>query len=468
MLQSYLVTNWKNAMSIQTINPATETIINTYSLITQAEADQIIDDTYADYLSWRDLSIDQRAANMRRAAELLKEHKIAFAKLMAEEMGKPITAGIAETEKCAWVCEYYADHAAELLKPHYVKTDFKKSYVTYQPNGVIFAIMPWNFPLWQVFRFAVPNLMAGQGCLLKHASISTGTALAIEKLFRDAGFLKNIFRTLVINVDLVPYVIAHPKVSGVTLTGSEDAGMKVASAAGKALKKVVLELGGNDPYVVLADADLNHAAEICITSRLANSGQVCIAAKRLIVVDAIFAQFEMLVLEKIRNYKLGDPLQKDTNLGPLARADLRDKVQQQVQETINQGAKLLVGGKIPSGKGFYYPITVLTEVKPGMVAFDDEIFGPVLALVRAKDEADAIALANNSRYGLGAAVFTQDLAHGEKIAAEKIQAGSCAVNTFVKSDPRLPFGGTKHSGFGRELAEEGIHAFMNIKTLTVA
>lgn len=453
--------------TIQTINPSTETVINTYEEISKSELNQIINATHDDYLRWREISIDERAIKMRRVAEILKEKKATLAQLMAEEMGKPITAGIAEAEKCSWVCDYYANHAAELLKPRFIKTDFKKSYVTYQPNGVIFAIMPWNFPLWQVFRFAAPNLMAGQGCLLKHAPISTGTALTIEQLFRDAGFPKNIFRTLLINVDLAPDVIAHPNVSGVTLTGSERAGMSVGSEAGKSIKKVVLELGGNDPYLILADADLEKAAEICVASRLANSGQVCIAAKRLIIVDEVFNHVEKLIVNIIRNYNIGDPLQKDTHLGPLARADLRNKVHQQIQDSLHQGAKLLAGGKIPTGKGFYYPITVLTNVKPGMPAFDEEIFGPVITLVRANDEADAIALANHSRYGLGAAVFTQDIARGEQIATEKIQAGSCAVNTFVKSDPRLPFGGTKHSGFGRELAEEGIHAFMNVKTITV-
>lgn len=454
-------------MAIQTINPATESLINTYEEMTQAEVNQIIEETHAAYLRWREMPIEERAKKMHRAAVLLKENKLSLAQLMAEEMGKPIIAGIAETEKCAWVCEYYANHAAELLKPRIIKTDFKKSYVTYEPGGVIFAIMPWNFPLWQVFRFAAPNLMAGHGCLLKHAPISTGTALAIEKLLRDAGFPQHIFRTLLIPVDLAPDVIAHPKVSAVTLTGSERAGMSVGAEAGKSVKKVVLELGGNDPYLILADADLEKAAEICVASRLANSGQVCIAAKRLIVVNDVFNQFVKLLLENIRNYKMGDPLQKDTHLGPLARADLREKVHQQVQDSVHLGAKLLMGGKIPSGKGFYYPVTVLTEVKPGTPAFDEEIFGPVLALTHAKDEAEAISLANHSRYGLGAAVFTANIAHGEKIAAEKIQAGTCAVNAFVKSDPRLPFGGIKHSGYGRELAEEGIHAFMNVKTVIV-
>ncbi len=455
-------------MTIKTINPTTEAVITHYETLSTQDIDQLIEETHRDYEHWSKTNFSERSDKMRRAADLLRKNKTRYATLMAQEMGKPITAGEVEVEKCAWVCDYYADHAEELLKPHVVQTELKKSYVAYKPSGIIFAIMPWNFPMWQVFRFAAPNLMAGHGCLLKHAPISTGTALEIEKLFREAGFPKNIFRALIINVEKAPYVIAHPKVIGVTLTGSERAGMSVGNEAGKALKKVVLELGGSDPYLILEDADLEKAAEACVTSRLNNSGQVCIAAKRIIAVDAIYDKFKALVLQKIKSYSLGNPLKAETLLGPLARADLRDNVHEQVQECIKKGAKLECGGEIPTGKGFYYPPTLLTNIKPGMPAFDDEIFGPVVALIRAKDEDEAIRIANQSRFGLGAAVFTQDLVRGEKIAAEKIQAGSVAINTFVKSDPRLPFGGIKHSGYGRELAAEGIRAFMNVKTIAVA
>lgn len=455
-------------MAIQTVNPATGETIHSYDEMSSQEVSKIIDGTHSDYLQWREKSFDERAKLMHKAAALLRKNKTQYAKLMASEMGKPITAGEAEAEKCAWVCEYYADNAEDLLKPKIIKTEMKKSYVAYRPGGVIFAIMPWNFPMWQVFRFCAPNLMAGHGCLLKHAPISTGTAVEIEKLLQEAGFPKNIFRTLIIGTDEASNVIANPKISAVTLTGSERAGTAVGNEAGKSLKKVVLELGGSDPYVVLEDADLNVAVENCVTSRLNNTGQVCIAAKRMIIVDKVYEKFKEMVLEKIKGYKVGDPMDRDTNMGPMAREDLRAEVHKQVQESIKKGAKCEAGGELPSGKGFYYPPTVLTNVKPGIPAFDDEIFGPVIALIRAKDEAEAIELANDTKYGLAAAVFTQDLERGEKIAREKIRAGSCAVNTYVKSDPRLPFGGIKKSGYGRELAAEGIQAFVNVKTISVA
>ena len=455
-------------MSIQTVNPTTESVIKTYEEMSSNEVEKIINDTYQDYLQWSQVSFSERSKKLHAIADLLKKNKAQYAKLMAEEMGKPITAGEAEVEKCAWVCEYYADNAETLLKPRVIQTEMKKSYVTYRPSGVIFAIMPWNFPMWQVFRFAAPNLMAGHGCLLKHAPISTGTALAIEALCCEAGLPKNLFRTLIIDTEAAGRVIAHPKVAGVTLTGSVGAGKVVGSEAGKALKKVVLELGGSDPYLILEDANLDQAVEACVTSRLNNTGQVCIAAKRIIVVDAVYNEFKKRVVDKMKTYHTGDPLNRNTLLGPMARADLREEVHRQVQESVKKGAKLEMGGKLPTGKGCFYPPTLLTAVKPGNPAFDQEIFGPVVTLIQAKDEADAIAMANDSIFGLGGAVFTQDLARGEKIAAEKVHTGSIAVNTYVKSDPRLPFGGIKCSGYGRELSEEGIKAFMNAKTVSIA
>ncbi|AAO90713.2 NAD-dependent succinate-semialdehyde dehydrogenase [Coxiella burnetii] len=454
-------------MPIRTTNPSTGEVIKTYQEMTDQQVEDIINDVHYDYEKWRSVGFKERGGKLRRIAERLRKNKTDYAKLIATEMGKPITAGEAEAEKCAWVCDYYADHAEALLKPRIVNTDWKKSYVTYQPSGVIFGIMPWNFPLWQVFRFAAPNLMAGHGCLLKHASISTGTALAIEKLIQSADLPDNIFRTLVINTEKASDVISHPKISAVTLTGSEGAGKAVGSAAGKALKKVVLELGGNDAYLILKDADLEKAAEACVESRLSNSGQSCIAAKRLIIVENVYDEFKALVIEKAQSYRMGDPLKKETELGPLARSDLRDTVHGQVRESIDKGALLETGGEIPESKGFYYPPTVLSGVRAGQPAFDDEVFGPVIALIRAKDEKHAIEIANNSKFGLGAAVFTNDNERGEKIAASELQAGTCVVNTFVKSDPRLPFGGVKHSGYGRELAAEGIRSFMNVKTVVV-
>ncbi|AIT63332.1 Aldehyde dehydrogenase family protein [Coxiella burnetii str. Namibia] len=421
-------------MPIRTTNPSTGEVIKTYQEMTDQQVEDIINDVHYDYEKWRSVGFKERGGKLRRIAERLRKDKTDYAKLIATEMGKPITAGEAEAEKCAWVCDYYADHAEALLKPRIVNTDWKKSYVTYQPSGVIFGIMPWNFPLWQVFRFAAPNLMAGHGCLLKHASISTGTALAIEKLIQSADLPDNIFRTLVINTEKASDVISHPKISAVTLTGSEGAGK---------------------------------AAEACVESRLSNSGQSCIAAKRLIIVENVYDEFKALVIEKAQSYRMGDPLKKETELGPLARSDLRDTVHGQVRESIDKGALLETGGEIPESKGFYYPPTVLSGVRAGQPAFDDEVFGPVIALIRAKDEKHAIEIANNSKFGLGAAVFTNDNERGEKIAASELQAGTCVVNTFVKSDPRLPFGGVKHSGYGRELAAEGIRSFMNVKTVVV-
>lgn len=444
-------------MPITTINPSTGQPIRSYPEMSAEEIQKIINLTHEDFKQWRKISFAERGELMHRMAELLQQEKQCHAELMTTEMGKPIKASIAEIEKCAMTCDYYAKNAEKLLSPEIIPTESKKSYVIYQPTGIIFAIMPWNFPMWQVFRFAVPNLMVGHGCLLKHAPIVTGTALAIEALFRKAGFPEHIFRTLVMNTDFTSSVIANPHITGVTLTGSERAGRSVAELAGKHLKKIVLELGGSDPYIVLEDADLTLAANTCLTSRLSNSGQVCIAAKRLIIVDAIFSDFQKKILEKISDY----------TIGPLARADLRDNVHRQVQKSLKEGAQLLCGGELPSGPGFYYPITVLSEVTSEMTAFNEEVFGPVIALIRAKNTAHAIELANQTRYGLGAAIFSQNVAKAEKIAAEELEAGTCVVNGLVKSDPRLPFGGTKNSGFGRELGVEGLREFTNMKTVTV-
>jgi succinate-semialdehyde dehydrogenase/glutarate-semialdehyde dehydrogenase len=327
--------------------------------------------------------------------------------------------------------------------------------------------MPWNFPFWQVFRFAVPTLMAGNAALLKHAPISTGTALEIEKIFSESGCIPHLFRTVIVSNEGASNVISHPKIAAVTLTGSPQAGKSVAEAAGRDLKKVVLELGGSDPYIILEDADLELAASECVTARMLNSGQSCISAKRLIVMESIYEKFLGLVTEKIKKYNIGNPLDENVQCGPLARKDLRDKVHQQVQKSIQQGAKLITGGVLPPQAGYFYPPTILTQIKKGMPAYDEEIFGPVVAIITAEDEARAIAIANDTCYGLGAGIFSKNIARAEKIAAEKIQAGSCAINTFVVSDPRLPFGGIKNSGYGRELSAEGIRSFVNVKTINI-
>ncbi len=382
-------------------------------------------------------------------------------------MGKPILASTAEIEKCQLACNFYAENAEKFLAPRSVVTNKTKSFVVYRPLGIIFAIMPWNYPFWQVFRCAAPNLMAGNAMLLRHSPNSTGAGLAIEELCREAGLPQNLFRTLVIDNETAAQVIKHHQIKGVTLTGSPRAGAIVGSTAASALKKVVLELGGSDPYIVLKDADLAKAAKICVASRLNNSGQVCIAAKRIIVVNSVREQFEKLVLDELKNYHMGDPMDNSYNLGPLARADLRETVHRQVQDCISKGATLLMGGKIPSNPGFYYPPTVLKDIGPNMAAMKEEIFGPVIALINAKDEDEAIHIANDSDYGLAAAVFTENIQRGEEIATNKIHAGTCAVNDLVSSDPRLPFGGIKNSGFGRELGEEGIREFTNVKTVYI-
>jgi succinate-semialdehyde dehydrogenase/glutarate-semialdehyde dehydrogenase len=405
---------------------------------------------------------------MRSAGRVLRENADGYAVLMANEMGKPVSQGRAEVEKCAWVCDYYADNAAAFLKAEPVETDAAKSFVTFQPLGVVLAVMPWNFPLWQVFRFAAPALMAGNAGVLKHASNVPGCALAIEDVFGKAGFPSDVFRTLLVGSAQVNAIIENPHVKAVTLTGSTPAGRAVARKAGEMLKKTVLELGGSDPYVVFADADLHAAVSTCVTSRLINSGQSCINAKRFVVVEPLRQQFETLFVERMRGMQMGDPLDESTEVGPQARADLRDELNEQVSKSIAKGARCLLGGEVPDGPGAFYPPTVLTDVTRGMPAYDEELFGPVAAIITAKNEHEAIEIANDSVFGLGAAVFTSDVAKGEQIAAEELEAGACFVNAFVKSDPRLPFGGIKESGYGRELSHYGIREFVNIKTVFVA
>jgi succinate-semialdehyde dehydrogenase/glutarate-semialdehyde dehydrogenase len=454
-------------MALQVVNPATGETIRTYDEMTPAETGQIITQVQQTFGDWKQTTFAERTQMMRRAAQVLRENANQYAVLMAQEMGKPVRDGRAEAEKCAWVCDYYAEHAAAFLQPEIIPTDASKSFVTFQPLGVVLAVMPWNFPFWQVFRFAAPALMAGNVGVLKHASNVPGCALAIEEVFRKAGFPDHAFRTLLIGSRYVDGVIEHPYVRAVTLTGSTPAGKAVASKAGALLKKTVLELGGSDAYVVLADADLEATATTCVTSRLLNAGQSCIAAKRFVVVDAIRRQFEEAFVSQMRLARVGDPLDEATQVGPLARHDLRQDLHQQVQTSVSRGATCLLGGMTPEGQGAYYPPTVLSQVAKGMPAYDDELFGPVAAIIAVADEREAIRVANDSVFGLGAAVFTQDVARGEHIAAHELEAGCCFVNAFVKSDPRLPFGGIKESGYGRELSSYGIKEFVNIKTVFV-
>jgi succinate-semialdehyde dehydrogenase/glutarate-semialdehyde dehydrogenase len=452
---------------MEVLNPATGEVIKSYDTLSIEEVIDIIVKGDEAHKEWRATTFQHRAQMLKRAAQVLRDNVDEYAELMALEMGKPINEGRAETLKCAWVCDYYADNAEAFLTSEQVETDASKSFVSFQPLGVVLAVMPWNFPFWQVFRFAAPALMAGNAGILKHASNVPGCALAIEDVFKKAGFPENIFRTLLIGSGLVGPVIEHPLVRAVTLTGSTPAGKAVAAKAGSMLKKTVLELGGSDPYIVLEDADLEETVTTCVVSRLINSGQSCIAAKRFLVVEKVLAKFEELYIKEMEARKMGDPLDETVNVGPQARHDLRDDLHRQVEESVKMGAKCLLGGDIPPGKGAYYPPTVLTNIKKGMPAYDEELFGPVAAIIPVKDEEEAVQVANDSIFGLGAAIFSRDVARAERLAEKEIQAGSCFVNTFVKSDPRLPFGGIKESGYGRELSHFGIKEFVNIKTIYV-
>ena len=441
------------------VNPATGATLQTYADHSDAAVEQALRESQAG-------PAGDRTPALRAVARLLRERRDAFARLMALEMGKPVIQGRAEAEKCAGVCEYYADLAAAVLAPQPVATEATRSFILFQPLGTILAVMPWNFPFWQVFRCAAPALMAGNAVVLKHASNVPGCALAIEQLFRDAGLPASAFRTLLISAARAEALIAHPAIQAVTVTGSTAAGQAIAAKAGACLKKSVLELGGSDPYLVLDDADLELAATACVTARLINSGQSCIAAKRFLVMESVRARFEELFVAGMRSQVLGDPLALTTTVGPLARADLRAELHDQVQRSIRQGARLLLGGVLPAGPGWFYPPTVLTDVTSDMPVFTEETFGPVAAITGVPDEQAAIRLANASVFGLGAAVFTRDKARGERVAGG-LAAGACFVNTFVRSDSRLPFGGIKQSGYGRELAEFGIREFVNIKTVFV-
>jgi succinate-semialdehyde dehydrogenase/glutarate-semialdehyde dehydrogenase len=453
-------------MDVAAINPATGQTVKVYRETTAEEVRAAIAKAHEAWHEWRARSFEDRGRLMKRCAQILRGRKDSLARLMATEMGKPVKQGAAEAEKCAWACEHYAAHAQAMLAPEDVATEAKRSYVAFDPLGVVLAVMPWNFPLWQVYRFAAPGLMAGNVALLKHASNVPGCALAIDEMFREAGFPEGVFRALLIGSRPVAAVIDDPHVRAVTLTGSTPAGRSVASHAGNALKKTVLELGGSDAYLVLDDADLEHAARTCVQSRLVNGGQSCIAAKRFIVAAPVLREFTERFTALMKEAKVGDPFDPMTDVGPLARRDLRDQLHEQVVRSKERGAKALLGGDLPQGEGAYYPPTVLAGVRPGMPAFDEELFGPVAAIVEAKDEADAIALANRTQFGLGGAVFSRDLARGERVA-RALECGFAAVNSLVASDPRLPFGGVKASGYGRELGVFGIREFVNVKTVYV-
>ena len=399
-------------MTIETINPATGQIIQSYPLMDWEQVQHIAQRTQQAFLPWRQVDFTTRSNYLRQIAKQLETHKLTYAQLIAQEMGKPIQYGQVELEKCASMCHYYADNGEQFLQDRPVQTEAYKSYVCYQPLGIVLGIAPWNYPFSQVFRFAIPNLMAGNAVLLSHAPIVTGSALAIETLIQQAGLPEHVFRTLVTSHDTIAQLIQHPYICGVTFTGSQRGGREVGAQTAKALKKLVLELGGSDPYIILADADLEQATDAVIRSRMLNSGQVCVSAKRIIIVESIYEAFEQLLLDRISGITFDDPLAKDATFGPMARADLRDTVHQQVQTCVKQGAELMTGGILPDGPGFYYPPTLLSHVNPGTLPFNDEIFGPVLCLTQATNEAEAIEFANDCPYGLSATVFTQDLDKG--------------------------------------------------------
>lgn len=452
---------------MKTVNPASGNVIAEYDLMTDEEIYSIINNANKTQKTWRKRSFDERAKILNQAAHILKEQKDELAKLMAKEMGKPFAGGVAEAEKCAWVCEFYAENAADFLADEPIETDASKSYVAFNPLGTVFAIMPWNYPFWQLFRFAAPALMAGNAAVLSHSPNVCGCALEIEKILHEAGIPADLFRTVLCDNDQSSRIIEDNGIAAVTLTGSVGAGKAVAEKAGSVLKKCVLELGGSDPYVILDDANIAKAAETCVTSRMLNNGQSCIAAKRFIAVEKVYGEFKKHVISLMEQQQMGDPMDEATDLGPMARLDLREQLHDQVQRSIQQGATCDLGGTIPQKDGAWYPATVLTDINKGMPAYEEELFGPAASIIKAKDEEEAIAIANDTSYGLGAAVFSQNLAHAEEIAANKLQAGCCFVNDFVKSDPRLPFGGIKESGYGRELSAFGIREFVNKKTVSI-
>jgi succinate-semialdehyde dehydrogenase/glutarate-semialdehyde dehydrogenase len=452
-------------MAIATHNPATGETLRTFTALDDTQVNAVLQRVTDAREAWAAQPVTARAACLKRAAALLGKRRDRYAALITLEMGKAIREARAEVEKCAWGCDYYAEHAPRLLADDPVSSDASRSLVAYQPLGTLLAIMPWNFPFWQLFRAAVPALAAGNTVLLKHASNVPQCALAIEEIFRDA-FPPDVLRTLLIGPEQVESLIADPRVHAVTLTGSEAAGRQVAAVAGRHLKKTVLELGGSDAFVVLADADVDEAARTAVAARFQNNGQSCIAAKRIVVVPEIADEFLARVIERLGKLKQGDPTQEDTDLGPMARPDLRDLLHRQVSDSINGGAVERWGCEPLSGAGYYYKVSLLDQVGPGMPAYEQELFGPVAAVIRAKDEADALRIANDNRYGLGGSVWTRDVQRGEAFA-RAMQCGQAFVNGMVKSDPRLPFGGIKASGYGRELALHGIREFVNAKAIWV-
>lgn len=454
-------------MALVSVNPSTGETLASYDEMSAVEVADALYAAGTAFQHWSRTPFAERASALRHIADLLRSQQQSFAVLMAQEMGKPLAQGEAEIDKCASCCEYYAAHGEAFLSPEYVETEASRSYVAFQPLGVVLGVMPWNFPFWQVVRYVAPTLMAGNAALLKHASNVTGCALALEEVIREA-VPPGLFSVLRLPSSRLAPVVADPSVRAVTLTGSTPAGREVAALAGRVLKKTVLELGGSDAYVILDDADLDQAASICVYSRLINSGQSCVSAKRFVVTERNAEAFTARVVALMRHARMGNPLEGPMDVGPMARRELRDELHQQVTRSLEAGAVAALGCEVPEGPGAFYPPSVLTGVRKGMPAYDEELFGPVAAIITVRDEDKAIRVANDSVFGLGAAVFTRDVARGERIAAEQLEAGNCFVNAFVRSHPRLPFGGIKDSGYGRELSAFGIREFVNVKTVYVA
>jgi succinate-semialdehyde dehydrogenase/glutarate-semialdehyde dehydrogenase len=453
-------------MTMQSLNPATEEVLATFEEFTPAQVDAVLTQARTAFASWRETSFAERATLMRRAAAYLREHQAELGRLITLEMGKIIGEAEAEVEKCAWNCEFYAEHAETFLADEAAPSSATESFVAFEPLGTILAVMPWNFPFWQVLRFAAPALMAGNTAVLKHAANVPQCALAIERIFVESGFPEGVFRTLLIPGSGVAAVIEDPRIAAVTLTGSDITGSQVAATAGGVLKKTVLELGGSDAFIVLADADLDGAAQMAVKSRFQNAGQSCIAAKRFIVVEAVAADFEQRFSAAVAQLRVGDPLDRANQVGPLARGDLREALDRQVRESVAAGARVLVGGKPVTGRGYFYEPTLVTGVRQQMPAFREETFGPLAPVIRVRHDEEAIEVANDSPFGLGGNLWTRDIERGKRLA-RRLESGGVFINGMTASDPRLPFGGVKRSGYGRELSSYGIREFVNIQTIWI-
>jgi len=453
-------------MGLRAVNPATGKVIESFTELDSTQIGARLSVAAKAFEEWRVLDFYKRAESMHSVAHLLRKNKRVYGTIMALEMGKPITEGMAESEKCAWACEYYAEKAKSFLAEEEVETDAKRSFVRYEPLGPILGVMPWNFPFWQVFRFIAPSLMAGNIGLLKHASNVPRSATTIQEIMENAGFPKGVFQSLLVGSSKVERIVRDSRIKAVTITGSEKAGAAVAAMAGEEVKKTVMELGGSDPFLVLKDANLERAAKVAAQARCINSGQSCIAAKRFIVEKAVHPEFLGLFKEEMQKLRVGDPLKDDTQIGPIARKDLREELARQVRESVARGARVELGGRPLDGPGYFFSPTILSNVKPGMPVYDEEVFGPVAGVIKATDDKDAVHIANDNRYGLGASVWTDDLDKAIRLVGH-IEAGMVFVNGLVKSDPRLPFGGVKASGYGRELGSYGIREFVNIKTVWV-